>query len=393
MIGHASHNVADFEESLDVRQHHWIIRLIAIVFVVGIAWAYFATLDEVTTADGIVIPIRNEQVIQSLEGGLVRELNVRADEVVEAGEVLVRLDPTRLEAAVEEITVNLQAHQARIARLNAEVDNKPLAFEPSLRAYPDLVQTEKALYEARLTSLQTSLRLIEESRKLMQEELATMTRLRKIGASSRIELLRLNREIVDLNIREDDIKHDYYVRAREELSTVKSEAGALVAELRGRQDQLTRVTLRSPVRGIVKDITVSTVGGVVPPNGQLMTIVPLDDELLVEARVQPSDIAFIRPGLPATVKVTAYDYSVYGTLEGEVLSISPDSIRDEIDPERLYYRVFVRSENFELKNKAGQIYPITPGMVTAVDIHTGSKTVLQYLVKPFNRASEALRER
>ena len=130
-----------------------------------------------------------------------------------------------------------------------------------------------------------------------------------------------------------------------------------------------------------------------PPNGQLMTIVPLDDELLVEARVQPRDIAFIRPGMRATVKVTAYDYSVYGTLESEVLSISPDSIRDEVDPQQLYYRVFVQSERFELSNKSGKTFPITPGMITAVDIHTGSKTVLQYLIKPFNRAAEALRER
>jgi len=208
-----------------------------------------------------------------------------------------------------------------------------------------------------------------------------------------MELVRLNRQIVDLNMREDDARHDYYVVAREELSNARSEAEALRAELRGRLDQFTRLTLRSPVRGIVNDIAISTVGGAVPPNGQLMTIVPLDDELLVEARVQPRDIAFIRPGLRATIKVTAYDHSVYGSLEGEVMSISPASIRDEIDPQRVYYRVFVRSEKFELVNRAGQSFPVTPGMVTAVDIHTGSKTVLQYLIKPLNRAAEALRER
>ncbi|MFN3663741.1 HlyD family efflux transporter periplasmic adaptor subunit [Yoonia sp.] len=220
-----------------------------------------------------------------------------------------------------------------------------------------------------------------------------MTRLSEMGASSRMELVRLNRQIVDLNMREDDIRHDYFVLAREDLSNAQAEAEALTAELRGQRDQFDRLTLRSPVRGIVKDIAVSTVGGVVPPNGQLMTIVPLDDELLVEARVQPRDIAFIRPGMRATMKVTAYDSSVFGMLEGDVMSVSPDSIRDEADPQRLYYRVFVRSDRFELVNKAGQGFPITPGMVTEVDIHTGSKTVLQYLIKPFNRAAEALRER
>ena len=382
-----------YEEDRDVRQQRWIIWLILFVFVAGLTWAYFATLDEVTTANGVVIPIQNDQIIQSLEGGILRKLNVRADQVVEANEVLVLLDPTRLDAALEETEANLFVRVARIARLAAEVDDLPLTFPADLEEYPDLVKTETALYRARLRNLQASLGLIAQSRDLMQEELATMTRLLNVGASSRMDLLRLQRQIIDLNMSEDDIRYDYYVLAREKLIIAKSEAEALRAELRGKQDQLTRVTLRSPVRGIVKDIAVSTVGGVVPPNGQLMTIVPLDDELLVEARVQPRDIAFIRPGMRATVKVTAYDYSVYGTLESEVLSISPDSIRDEVDPQQLYYRVFVQSERFELSNKSGKTFPITPGMITAVDIHTGSKTVLQYLIKPFNRAAEALRER
>ena len=389
----ATNDSEEYEEDRDVRQQRWIIWLILFVFVAGLTWAYFATLDEVTTANGVVIPIQNDQIIQSLEGGILRKLNVRADQVVEANEVLVLLDPTRLDAALEETEANLFVRVARIARLAAEVDDLPLTFPADLEEYPDLVKTETALYRARLRNLQASLGLIAQSRDLMQEELATMTRLLNVGASSRMDLLRLQRQIIDLNMSEDDIRYDYYVLAREKLIIAKSEAEALRAELRGKQDQLTRVTLRSPVRGIVKDIAVSTVGGVVPPNGQLMTIVPLDDELLVEARVQPRDIAFIRPGMRATVKVTAYDYSVYGTLESEVLSISPDSIRDEVDPQQLYYRVFVQSERFELSNKSGRTFPITPGMITAVDIHTGSKTVLQYLIKPFNRAAEALRER
>lgn len=380
-------------DAQDTRLQRRIIWLIATLIGCGLVWAYLAVLDEVTTAEGVVIPIRNEQIIQSLEGGLVRELAVRADQVVEANEVLARLDPARLEAAVAEIEAKLFAHRARIARLTAEVTDTPLVFPDDLRHRTDLIATETALFEARQQSFHRSIDLISQSRDLMQDELATMTRLSELGASSRMELVRLNRQLVDLNMREADMQRDYFVLAREELSTAQAEAEALQAELRGRRDQFDRLTLRSPVRGIVKDIAVSTVGGVVPPNGQLMTIVPLDDELLVEARVQPRDIAFIRPGMRATMKVTAYDSSVFGMLEGEVLSVSPDSIRDDIDPQRLYYRVFVRSERFELVNRAGQTFPITPGMVTEVDIHTGSKTLLQYLIKPFNRAAEALRER
>lgn len=377
----------------DDRQQRRIVWLIASVIAAGLIWAYVAVLDEVTTADGTVVPIRNEQIIQSLEGGLVKELAVRADQVVETGEILAILDPTRLEAAIDEITAKLSARRARIARLTAEVSNTSLVLPPDLDPVGDLARTETALFEARRQSFEQSIALIAESRRLMEDELETMTRLSELGASSRMELVRLNRQLVDLNMREADLRRDYFVVAREELSSAQNEAEALEAELRGRRDQLDRLTLRSPVRGIVKDITVSTVGGVVPPNGQLMTIVPLDDELLVEARVQPRDIAFIRPGMRATMEVTAYDSAIYGTLEGEVMSISPDSIRDEVDQQQLYYRVFVRSDRFELVNRAGQTFPITPGMVTAVDIHTGSKTVFQYLVKPFNRASEAMRER
>ncbi|WP_210880374.1 HlyD family efflux transporter periplasmic adaptor subunit [Roseovarius autotrophicus] len=319
----------------DERHQRRIIWLVAFLFAAGFLWAYFATLDEVTTADGVVIPFQNEQVIQSLEGGLVSELHVRADQLVEVNEVLVRLDPARLEASVDETRAKLFARLARIERLAAEVSDRPLNFPADQEIPEELIVLETALYEARRQSFLSAIELIEESRALLQDELATMTRLSELGASSRMELVRLNRQIVDLNIREDDVRHDYYVVARESLSVARAEAEALRAELRGRLDQLRRATLRSPVRGIVKDIAITTVGGAVPPNGQLMTIVPLDDELLVEARVQPRDIAFIRPGLRATVKVTAYDHAVYGSLEGEVMSISPASIRDESDPQRL----------------------------------------------------------
>ena len=160
-----------------------------------------------------------------------------------------------------------------------------------------------------------------------------------------------------------------------------------------RADTLARLTLRSPVRGIVKNIEVSTIGGVIPPNGKLMNIVPLDDRLLVEARISPRDIAFIHPKQPATVKITAYDYAIYGALKGEVATISPDTIKDEAKPDVEYYRVLIRTDRDALMNKEGRRFPIVPGMVATADIHTGSKTVFQYLVKPFNRGREALRER
>lgn len=385
-----------FDQAKDMQQvriQSRIIWLIVIFFAAAFVWAWGALLDEVTAVEGQVIPMRQEQVIQSLEGGLLRELNVGSDEIVEAGQILARLDPTGTEANVDETQSQLLARRARIVRLTSEVTDKPLEFPENLRIYEDLIETEQALYRTRRESLSQSLSLIQASRELLEEELEVISQLATSGAVPRMDAVRLRRQIVELNMKETELRHDYYVTASEELSKTKAEAETLAAELRGRRDQLERLILRSPVRGIVKDIAVTTMGGVVTPNGELMRIVPIGDELLVEAKVKPRDIAFIRPGMRATVKITAYDYAIYGTLEGEVRSISPDSIRDEVDPQERYYRVFIRSNTFELINSKGKKFAVTPGMVATVDIHTGSKTVLQYLIKPFNRAAEALRER
>src|SRR5690606_4401134 len=224
-------------------------------------------------------------------------------------------------------------------------------------------------------------------------ELKINESLTKMGAASSVEVIRLKRQLVELQLKETEIQSQYIVTAREELAKANAEVEALSSVIRGRSDSLSRLTLRSPVRGIVKDIEVSTIGGVVPPNGKLMAIVPLDEQLLIEARISPRDIAYIHPDQPASVKITAYDYAIYGGLEGKVVSISPDTIQDEVKPEEFYYRVYIKTENDALFNKNGQRFPIAPGMIATVNIHTGSKTVFEYLVKPFNRAREALRER
>jgi adhesin transport system membrane fusion protein len=227
----------------------------------------------------------------------------------------------------------------------------------------------------------------------VRSELQITENLARTGAASRVEVLRLNRQRSELELKLTEARSDYMVRAREELAKANSDVESLSAVLKGRSDSLTRLTLRSPVRGIVKDIEVTTIGGVVPPNGQLMQIVPLDEQLLIEARISPRDIAFIHPDQEAKVKITAYDYSIYGGLDGKVVTISPDTIQDEVKPEVFYYRVFIRTASDSLENKAGKKFAIVPGMIATVDIKTGQKTVLDYLIKPLNRAKEALRER
>ncbi|MDV7708216.1 HlyD family efflux transporter periplasmic adaptor subunit, partial [Acinetobacter pittii] len=228
---------------------------------------------------------------------------------------------------------------------------------------------------------------------LVQQELAMTEPLVAKGAASEVEVLRLRREANDLQNKMNDAQNQYYVKAREELSKANTDSETQQQIVLGRSDSLDRAVFRAPVRGVVKEIAVTTRGGVIPQNGKLMTIVPIDEQLLIEARILPRDIAFIRPGQEALVKITAYDYSIYGGLKGKVTVISPDTIRDEVKQDQFYYRVYIRTDSDKLYNKEGKAFGITPGMVATVDIRTGQKTVLDYLLKPFNKAKEALRER
>lgn len=370
-----------------------IIKAFAALVVAALIWAWFATLDEVSTGQGRVVPTTREQVIQSLEGGILVELNVRRDDIVEPGQVLARLDPTKSESNVEESASKYRAALASSARLQAEVNQSELVFPEELKAFPELVKAETELYQARKRSLEESLNWIAESIDLARGELRINESLTDVGAASSVEVIRLKRQLVELELKQLETSSQYVVQAREELAKANAEVEALSSVVKGRADTLTRLTLRSPVRGIVKNIEVSTINGVIPPNGKLMDIVPLDDQLLVEARISPRDIAYIHPGQRASVKVTAYDYAIYGGLEGNVTSISADTIQDETNPEIHYYRVYIHTQSDALVNDAGHRFPIVPGMIATVDIHTGSKTVFEYLVKPFNRAREALRER
>ncbi|MXO67423.1 HlyD family type I secretion periplasmic adaptor subunit [Pelagerythrobacter marinus] len=363
------------------------------LFAAIVAWAWFATLDEVATGSGRVVPTMREQVIESLEGGILARLHVKQDDIVEAGQVLAQLDPTQASSTFEESAAKYRAALAASARLEAEVGRGALTFPAELDDFPDLKRAERRLYDTRRASLNESIRLIDQSIALIRREVAIGESLIEVGAASNVEVIRLRRQLSELELKKADLRSQYLVEARQQLAKANEEVEALAPIVRGRSDTLERLTLRSPVKGIVKSIQVSTVGGVVPPNGRLMEIIPLEDQLMIEARMSPRDIAFIHPGQRATVKVTAYDYSIYGGLDGEVATISPDTIRDEVNPEIHYYRVFIRTSANALVNDAGERFPIGPGMITTVDIHTGQKTVLQYLMKPINRAREALRER
>lgn len=356
-------------------------------------WAWLFKLEEVSTGTGKVIPSSKEQIIQSLEGGILTKLNVKEGQIVEQGQVLAQLDPTRFESNVAETESLLVAARATAARLRAEVNGTALTFPNDVLKIPALVNEETALYHSRRANLDESLSGLKQALVLVQQELAMTEPLVAKGAASEVEVLRLKRSANDLQNQMNDVRNQYYVKSREELSKANMDIESQQQVVRGKSDTLSRTVFKSPVRGVVKEIDVMTLGGVIPQNGKLMTIVPLDEQLLVEARISPRDIAFIRPGQEALVKITAYDYSIYGGLKGKVTVISPDTLRDEVKQDQFYYRVYIRTDSDKLTNKEGKDFSITPGMVATVDIRTGSKTVLEYLVKPFNKASEALRER
>ena len=370
-----------------------IIWIVGIALVILVVWAWVFKLEEVSTGTGKVIRSSKEQMIQSLDGGILTKLDVKEGDIVQKGQILAQLDPTRFASNVGESQSLLMAAQATSARLRAEVNGTPLAFPDEVKQEPKLVQEETALYNSRRANLEETVAGLKQALHLVQQELVMTEPLVAKGAASEVEVLRLKREANDLQNKINDARSSYYVKAREELSKSNTDVQTQQQVIKGRTDTLNRTVFKAPVRGVVKEITVTTLGGVVPQNGKLMTIVPLDEQLLIEARILPRDIAFIRPGQEALVKITAYDYSIYGGMKGKVTVISPDTIRDEVKQDQFYYRVYIRTDSDKLYNKAGKAFNITPGMVATVDIKTGQKTIMDYLLKPFNKAKEALRER
>jgi len=383
-------------QSPTLRRDTRLVYLLSILLAVFLAWAWYFPLAEVSSGPGTVVPSSREQVVQSLDGGIIASLSVSEGSVVQAGEVLAQLDPTRSVSNVEEAEAKYFASIAAAARLRAEIDGREtVTFPAELDGdeFAELRANEQALFRSRQTNLRASLLGLTEGLRLLEAELEIVTQLQSRGAASRVELIRLQREASQLELEIARLNADYQVEVNEELQQVNAEAQVQSSIVRGRSDQVERLTFRAPMKGVVQDIAVTTIGGVIPPGGQLMTIVPIEDQLLIEAKISPRDIAYIYPSQSALIKISAYDYAIFGGLQGEVVTISPNTVRDELRPEQVYYRVYIRTEKDYLENANGRQFPIVPGMIAAVDIRTGEKTVWQYLIKPFNRASEALRER
>ncbi len=381
------------ERAHQERRMSAIVWLMLVGMIVMFIWAYFAILDEVTVGTGKVTPSSRAQLIESLDGGIINELLVHEGAIINKGQILARLDPTRFQSNYGEAAARVRTLRASSERLRAELTGAALAFSADTLKEPELVARETQFYLSRRQNLNETVSNLQQSLKLVQQELRMTEPLVAKGAASQVEVIRLQRQISDLRGKIDEARNLYAVRAREEQVKNNADLDAQLQVVSGKQDQLTRTTLISPVRGIVKDIQVSKVGGVLQPGGKLMEIVPIEEQLLIETRINPRDIAYIRPGLPATVKITAYDSSIYGNLTGVVETVSPDTLQDEVKRDQFYYRIYVRTNRADLTNKAGKLFPILPGMVARVEIKTGQKTVLDYLIKPLNKVKESLRER
>jgi len=377
-----------------VRGPSMLIWLIGATVMIFILWAKFAAIDEIVRAKGSIVSSSRPQIIQNLEGGILAELLVTEGDEVEEGDVLARLRGTQFETNVADLREQVIAAEVQRLRLEAEIEgmfdfNVPEAI---LEFSPEMVASERALLSARqsdyVSRTEGAQSIVAETRR----ELAVMEDLYNRDIAALIEVTRARKSNSDAQNTYNEIVTQAELERASEYSDVLQALATLRQELRVSEDRMERTTITSPMRGIVNNLGVTTIGGVIRPGEEIFQIIPLDDELFVEAEVAPSNIANVVPGQAATIKLSAYDYTIYGSLTGEVQLISADTFEDERDPNAPpHYRVTLRVDTADLGDRQAQI-SIRPGMQADVELHTGSKTVLQYLTKPLYRSQEALRE-
>ncbi|KEC83771.1 MULTISPECIES: HlyD family type I secretion periplasmic adaptor subunit [Acinetobacter] len=391
----------DLNGALQQEKHYGYFAVIVLLFVlivVFLIWAYNSTLEEVTRGQGSIISSSREQIIQSLDPGIIMEMRVKEGDVVEKNQILLKLDDTRSSAILRESEAKVENLTAIAARLKAETTETKPIFPQEISS--ELKQREYQAYTVRRQSMVDAIEALKASKSFLDHEISITQPLAQQGLVSNVEVLRMQRQSADLGAQILDRKNRYLTDANNELVKTEAELAQARENMAMRADPVDRSFIKAPLRGIVKNIKINTVGGVVNAGQDILEIVPLDDKLLVEAYIRPQDVAFLRPGLPAVVKISAYDYSIYGGLEGVVTLISPDTLSNDkrnselkLNQNEVYYRILVKTDANSLVDKQGKKLPIIPGMVTTVDVKTGEKTVFQYLIKPITRMKQALQER
>ena len=374
----------------------WALYLMLTAVFTAIVWAFVARVDQVTKAEGRVVADGREQVIASLEGGILNKMLVREGMVVEKGQDLLLLDPTRYEAQQNEGQAKLVALKGTLSRLVAESTGRRLLFPPEVLAQPVIVQGESESYAARRQALEEGVAVNRRSLALLNRELAMAQRMSAKGLMSEVEVMRLQRQGNDLTLQIQERINRFRQEASTELVKARTELAQLEEQMVVKQDVLTRTTLKSPVHGLVKNIRIGTVGGVVQAGAPIMEILPIGPRVLIEARIKPSDIGFVKVGMPVTVKLSAYDYYIYGGLKGTIEYISPDALGDDAKAanaaDTTYYRARIRSDQSTL-HKGNKPLMVMPGMTASVEVRTGERSVLEYLLMPMIKSQEAFRER
>ncbi len=371
----------------------WAVYLLLLAIVVAVTWAGLAQVDIVAKANGRVVPDGREQVIASLEGGILREMLVREGQEVVEGQALASLDPTRFESQQAEGTTKKLALLGALARLQAEANGTPLKFPAGV---PEaVVQAETESYAARQRVLNEAVDTNRRSAGLLARELAMAESMSSKGLMSEVEVMRVRRQANDLQLQTQERINRYRQEASGEIVRVRNELAQLDEQMVVRDDALRRTTLVSPVKGVVKNVRANTVGGVIAPGAPVMELLPIGPRVLVEARVKPADIGFVKTGQTVQVKLSAYEYTIYGALEGTVVSISPDAMGDPeraSTPEGTWYRAMVRADPAGLR-KGDKPLSVLPGMTGSVEIRTGQRSVLGFLLRPMLKSQEAFRER
>ena len=360
-----------------------------------VIWAYYGRIDQVTRAPAQLIAQGRTQLVQSSDGGVLTQLHVKEGDTVKAGQLLATLQKERAAAAVSDSSAKVAALRITLARLQAEVYNTPLKFEPSLLVYKDYIRNQTDLYNKRQTAFKDDIAALENILKFADDELRINSQLEASGDVSRAEILRLQRSVADIKAQISSKRNKYFQDAQAEMTKAQEELSSQTEQLKDRSQVLEHTELTAPVDAIVNNIRINTLGGVVRAGETVMELLPAGDHLIVEAKIPPSDIAFVALGQPTSIKLDAYDSSIYGSMRGEVTYISPDVLVEETrQGTASFYRVRVTVTGKEFSGSKADAIRLRPGLTATVEIKALDRTVLSYLTKPITKTlTQSLGER
>lgn len=380
---------------IELKGARWVLRLTVLALSSFLVWAYAFEIDQVVRAPGVIMPSSKVQIIQSKDGGVLLSLPVSAGDEVNKGQIIARFDQTDALADFEDAKARAASLAANMARLEAEIYERQPVFPDEALDYPKFVKSQLSLFERRQASQAEQLAALREILALVKEEIAMNEPLVSYGDVSRTEILRLRRQEAELTAEITNLVNAYFKDAQAEFNETEEELESVKQALLQRERDLRQNTLKSPMRGIVKNIRVTTTGGVIRPGEDVMEIVPIEEDFVIEAKLSPADVGFVYLGQKASVKVDAFDFTIYGDLDGEIVYISADTLEESQQRgQEAYYKINVRTKGRRFSGIPDRDLQILPGMTTMVEIKTGKNTILNYLLKPISKTmSESLGER